>query len=664
MKNYKFLTYDIECVSKVDKTFMMCGFFNGFKYVYFVDMQKFLDYVLTPRYAGINIFAHAGGRFDIRYILTEAPYLRDNFILSFISISSSIVLTLQSKVNKKLRWIFADSYLLFFSSLKKIGDEMNLDVKKGDHDHNKKFVITNENIEYNRIDCVTLYQAIEKFSKLLGILKPRLTLASTALYVYRKKFFDFSKLKVVRSNIETFVRKAYFGGRVEIFKPDMKSGYCYDFNSLYPSVMIEDMPSSTYIYVKKRNKSKIGFYQAKIFVPDMQIPCMPFKSNKLIFPTGTWTGYFSGVELDLLEEVGGTYFISKGIEFIAKEKYFLEYVKYFYEMKKNNKKSNPAMYYVSKLMLNSLYGKFAQRREVQKIFLLDSSDKKIKEMSGIYDFYSDLYFKDSISKSKKIKPYISAHITSLARVKLFRLMQEVGFNHVYYCDTDSIYTDVKINNNINNDLGGLKLEHICKDYHFVLPKFYWGKNVSDEDVEKRYLKMKGYDRETVQKLDDNFIVEISKGNKSVTSIKLAGIKECIRNNANLIGEGFFKDRIEIKSVITEYDKRILVGDNDSVPLKIENNIIVNLPVRPKKKVELFTKTEKYKFGLTDDIIDSIIPEFVNSSDLENIYNINPTWSKVEIENEISVRRLPITIKKLSREYKRNLVLQNVEMEEA
>lgn len=662
MKLYKFLTYDIECKNKIDKTFMICGFYNGFKYKYFLTMQDFLDYILTPRYAGINIFAHAGGRFDIRYILSEMDYLRENFFLSFISISSSIVLTLQSKINKKLKWTFADSFLLFFASLKKIGSEMALNVRKADHDHDKNFLINPENIEYNKIDCVTLYEAIEKFSSLLKISKPRLTLAATALHVYRKKFFDFSILKTTRVNIEKFVRSAYFGGRVEIFKPDMNSGYCYDFNSLYPSCMLESMPAGAYVYVKKRDENKIGFYKAKIFVSDMQIPCMPYRAGKLIFPTGSWTGVFSGVELDLLKKTGGSYYIKKGIEFEKKENYFADYVNYFYEMKKKNKKSNPALYYVSKLMLNSLYGKFAQRREVQKIFLLDKDDKKIKKMTGIYDFYSDLYFQDSITKTKNIKPYISAHITALARVKLWNLMNDVGFEHIYYCDTDSIYTDIKYEKNINDDLGGLKLEHTCKNYHFILPKFYWGKNIDDFENETRYLKMKGYDRNIVQNLDDEFIVELSKGQKSITNVKLAGIKECIRSNSNLIGDGFFKDRIEIKSVISEYDKRIFVENNNSIPLKIENNAVTNLPAQKKKKIELFTPAEKYKYDITDDLIASILPVFVDKYELENLYNIDPAWSKIEVESEIKERHLNITIKKLSREYKRNLILQNIRID--
>lgn len=660
MNKQKFTVYDIECTSINDKTFVLCGFYDGIKYYSFLSMKAFLDFVLIPRYAAVTFFAHAGGRFDVRYILSEIPYLRKNFYLSFIDISSAIILTLQSKKNKKLKWVFGDSYLLFFSSLKKIGSEMDLEVKKSEHNHNEIFKITNKNIAYNRDDCLTLYLAIKKFLVLLDITKPRLTLAATSLYIFKKKFFNFSVLKVLRTDTEKFVRNSYAGGRVEIFKPYMKNGYCYDFNSLYPSVMIEEMPAGTYVWTKKRNKKKIGFYQVEIFLPYMKIPCTPFKSSKLIFPYGTWEAVLSGIELDLLEKNGGSYIIKNGIEFTKKKKYFKAYVEHFFEIKAKNKIKNPALYYISKLMLNSLYGKFGQRRDTQKIFLLDDEDKKIKKMTGIYNTEMNLYFQDTLTNSKHIKPYISAYITSLARVKLFKLMQDIGYDHVYYCDTDSVYIDKKIDDNVNSDLGGLELEHECNDYHFVLPKFYWGRNLKNDGRRERYVKMKGYDKEIVNNLDDSFIIELSKGRRSITHIKIAGIKECINQNANLIGKGFFKEKIEVKSVVSVYDKRILTDDNSSEPLHIENNTIINLPVQVKKPNYLFSPSEKIKYGISDDIIESSLPKLVSTYELENEYGFDPLWNDEEKRNEIKERKLNIVIKKLSKKEKRYLVLKNYE----
>ena len=572
----KIATYDVETISSDDMHLAMLGFFDGIDYFYFTDVKTFLKKVLTRKYRNYYFFAHAGGRFDIRFILEE---LKNNekdykeFEIDIITISSSFILTFKKDKHK---WIFADSYLLFHTSLKKLGDAFDLKYKKLEHDFNENFILNEKNIEYNKIDCLSLYEALNKFFDLLNMKKIKMTIASAALYVYKTKHVNFSNYcPVLNHKAEELVRRSYVGGRCEIFKPVLEKGYCYDFNSLYPSVMLfEPAPAGFYHNVQKRNKNKIGFYDADVYVPNLLIPPLPLRfKNKLLFPTGNFSGAFSGIELDLLERMAGKYIIKNGIEFTKKVYLFKGYVNKFYKLKNEMKESNPAMSYISKLMLNSLYGKFGQRRENVSLYLNPESDK---EMDFLYDEELNIFAKKTISTSKHILPYISAHITALARIKLYEVFLRIGFENVYYCDTDSIYTTEKLET--SDEIGALKLEYNCYNFTFKLPKTYCGFK-TDEHI--FISKAKGF--------DTDFDFQKQK-------IKLAGIKECIKNNnQNIIKSDFqfLKFKYYNKENKAVYDKRILDG-NSSLPLNFENDIIPQMNFFDRPDISDIEKNEYYR----------------------------------------------------------------------
>lgn len=49
----------------------------------------------------------------------------------------------------------------------------------------------------------------------------------------------------------------------------------------------------------------------------------------------------------------------------------------------------------------------------------------------------------------------------LARLKLYQKMNEIGFDKVYYCDSDSIAADMEINDSLfSKELGEWSLEFI------------------------------------------------------------------------------------------------------------------------------------------------------------------------------------------------------------
>src|SRR4029077_4008077 len=95
------------------------------------------------------------------------------------------------------------------------------------------------------------------------------TIASQAFKVLRT--FLKEDLWSLSPELDFELRKSYYGGRVEIFRPlykDKKPLYCYDVNSLYPSVMKGNTyPNGFSFETHKFYDNGTGFYQCKVKVP-------------------------------------------------------------------------------------------------------------------------------------------------------------------------------------------------------------------------------------------------------------------------------------------------------------------------------------------------------------------------------------------------------------
>lgn len=130
----------------------------------------------------------------------------------------------------------------------------------------------------------------------------------------------------------------------------------------------------------------------------------------------------------------------------------------FYEIKENSKKGT-ALYITSKNLMNSGYGKYAQRPTyAENVFIKDEDGAKMANYESLYQSKSPLEgttiyvvsrarkFLDnySIYKIQSKNFYsanniiVGAYITMKARVNLFSAMSVIGVENVIYTDTDSI----------------------------------------------------------------------------------------------------------------------------------------------------------------------------------------------------------------------------------
>lgn len=368
--------------------------------------------------------------------------------------------------------------------------------------------------EYLKNDCMALYEIVKTLWELSGLpLEEFLkcpTTASLAMKVYQTNYpDDYEKAISTKYRgkwgefLEKFVREAYYGGRTEVFTPELHGGHHYDVNSLYPYVMkVNKIPIGYPKHYRDGQAAMVfeawqmfrqggGFLEADIYIPeDLFIPPIPRKDQegkqifkKLIFPVGNVHGVWTFEEIQLALEMGGE--IKKyyqAVYFERAEYIFRDFVLYFEKIKKN---SDGAKKQFAKLMQNSLYGKFGMHR-IRETMLPKEMAEKCEEKGYVYSYKShpliegeEFIVAQIPSHAEYIQPHIAAYVTSLARIVLYRgLIAQYKKGAVNYCDTDSIACEAEMDEDMIDDkeYGKWKKESDILEGLFIQPKVYYEKH--------------------------------------------------------------------------------------------------------------------------------------------------------------------------------------------
>jgi DNA polymerase elongation subunit (family B) len=545
-------TWDIESENWI--RFRLLGFYDGEIYKKFFSVSSFLDFIDRPAYKGFHFFSHNGGRFDNLFLLQEM--FSRNYELRFTERQGSLLLIFVS--GKYSNWIFADSYALLPLSLEKLTKAFDVKHKK------KKFKFA-ENLkvnphdsilqEYLENDCIGLYESLEKFYEQDFIYSEKFTIASQALDTFKNKFCNF-ELKRVHLGFESMLRnKFYSGGRTEVYKGYGKNITVYDVNSLYPSVMLNDMPCGKCHHTNVFNPNKIGFYRVILKnVPDFYISPLLYKADvKNIqhnyYCNGDGEYYLDSATLSFLKDNYGVKIkVLYGMVFDKKKPLFNRYVEYFYNIKATQK--GKPEYLISKLFLNSLYGKFGQSRWKESIETYTGRQTNFRP----YDDNYGLILVERESKSEFIMPYIASYITSLARLEHFKLLN-IAPDDCYYCDTDSLFTTSnKYEKLVNKKIGSLSNEGKYKEAVFVLPKTYALRNNKEEVI-----AFKGFDADEFsfsdlyRHLTENLILKFTKK-------RILSFRECsTRINGIVEHRGKFLKLVQTEKIVrSSYDRRVKI----------------------------------------------------------------------------------------------------------
>lgn len=403
---------------------------------------------------------------------------------------------------KKIKKVtFIDSLKIINQTVESMPKTFKIPEQKLEIDYNypreKGHVLTPEEIAYVKNDVVIVAKALSYLFQ-MGLSK--MTAGSNALSEY-KNVIKINKFKNLYTKLNYLVdkdlRRAYRGGFTylnDIYKnKTVGEGEVLDVNSLYPSVMYKEiLPfGEPILYTGKYEEDKVyplyiqrltcSFHIKEGKIPTIQIKHSRFIDNEYLTDSGEEPVALTltSIDLKLFFEQYDVWDVrwESGWKFKGMRGLFTEYIDKWIKVKNDATISgNKGMRQVAKIMLNSLYGKFATSQDVQgKIPYLENDI--VRYRLG--------------EKEQKDGVYLpmGAFITAYARDKTIRTSQAIkdysiekyGVDMYCYSDTDSIHTILPIEELKQFcEIDDVKLGAWKHESHFTRAKFIRQKTYLEE----------------------------------------------------------------------------------------------------------------------------------------------------------------------------------------
>jgi len=505
------------------------------------------------------------------------------------------------EIKRKIRLISSTNY--YQASLKQLGKTFGLPKLEFAYhvDPRTDPALMEEAITYCERDVEILETAIEHFFSFVKrekLGKLSYTAAGQSLQAFRARFMQHEIYIHDDAKALAVERRAYAGGRNEVFLAGRtidRPIFYVDINSMYPHVMHDNFfPTRLIHFWKTADLSVVEqmIKNGRLVCCDCRVrtdkPVFHKKMKKLIFPIKQFTTTLStpeilfGIQRGYIEEVWNVC-IYEG------EKIFSNYVDHFYKARLEARTNgDDVLAYFYKIFMNSLYGKFGQKNIVMErvgdaadpyeigiqVAIEDGQLKYYKIFGG--GIFVEKHDEDDLEAYNSF-PAIAAHVTAYARMLLLYYIEIAGWEHVYYCDTDSLFVDADGYQSLfaenaldNKKLGKLKLEEIidggitfygCKDYEYYKSKFVGNDPVTGES---------NYKRERVWKIKG-----VSKGARPLGAdadgklqfaiTQWGGFTERLKQKDFL----HYYNTIRIKKLRREYDKGIVSESGRVIPFEIE-----------------------------------------------------------------------------------------------
>jgi hypothetical protein len=366
------------------------------------------------------------------------------------------------------------------------------------------------NVEFETVDNKTLMKYCRRDVEIIkaamflwfGFIKEHnlgkfsFTRASQAFAAFRHRFMS-AKIYIHKEEkgleLERF---AYMGGRVECFRMGKLPTSEYlsiDINSMYSFVMRNFLMPTRLTDIKENVSAEFLTRAMSRFcvigecLIDTRLPIYAVRSGKkTIFPVGRFKAYLCSKGIQ--ESISRGHFVRCiRASFYHSEMLFQDYVDYFYSLRLKYKKEGSAIFeHMVKILLNALYGKFAQweiETKEREDFTRDGYsreewiDLKTGERGVEYKLFNKVITQLGRRPGKSSLVAVAAHVTEYARIYLFHLMEKVGLKDVLYVDTDSIKLEAGKEIGVedlldDNLLGYLKVDSRFKTFEIRGAKNY------------------------------------------------------------------------------------------------------------------------------------------------------------------------------------------------
>ena len=455
--------------------FSVCNIEDYNKFCWGSSIDDFFDWIME--YDGnLKLFYH-NLKFDAQFLLSylfshsfewidsskEKP--RDNTFTTLIGDMGefySIKVYFKVKGHHTHKVEFYDSLKIFPNfSVERVAEGFGLPIRKLKIDYRKErpigYQLTQDEIDYIRNDVEIMARALNHMF-VQGHTK--MTIASDAMSDFKHRIVGFrKKFPKLSPEQDAGIRKAYRGGFTWVNekwqgKP-FGRGLVLDVNSLYPSTLKLPMPYGKAVFYEGEYKQDdlyplyVQCFRCSFKIKPDKIPMIQLKhntnfmNNEYVKSTNgeivTLTLTKPDFELfkDQYDFTNVTYVC--GWKFKSAVGYFDDYIDYWTDQKiKAGKEGNAPQRQIAKLMLNSLYGRFAiSGKSRQKAPYLASD--------GVVRYY---YLPEEERETCYIP--VGCFVTSYGRNITVRSAQAIrdytekkyGIDKMAYCDTDSCHADL------------------------------------------------------------------------------------------------------------------------------------------------------------------------------------------------------------------------------
>lgn len=334
-------------------------------------------------------------------------------------------------------------------------------------------------IEYFRYDIAILGAVIRMYRKEFPYPKTgKLTIAGHAEYELQKLIKKEDKIlhedrEAMLFNPsftdaqDNYIRSAYFGGFVyaeqKLLNTELSNGLVFDVNSLYPSVMkyrnypdyrtLRPMTRHEFTNLDLSDLNTFGIVTIHITALNLKpngVPCIPKKAGfgmpheitslRDVDDDGDGSAFVLTISTIDLYHIVLNYNIKYiFLEGIIAETYYKtplkSYVEKFEKMKEDATKSGDKVRrQTAKLLLNSVYGKFAQNLIVD--------EAQLDEFNGVATMQKVPRPASEIEKAPRHNILIAVFITAFARDTLLKCIENINSSPLaefWYCDTDSVH---------------------------------------------------------------------------------------------------------------------------------------------------------------------------------------------------------------------------------
>jgi hypothetical protein len=490
------------------------------------DFMTWVEHIKADLYFHNERF---DGEFILHYLLThgyeysEKP--RKNTFKTSISKMGqwySLDICYGYKGKRKLHTIIYDSLKKLPFKVSKIAKDFNLPILKGDIDYKQYrepyYTITPQEFTYIKHDIEIIAKALKiQFEQGLTAITNGKDSLDGFKNILGKKYFD-KFFPVFSLELNENIRYAYKGGftwlNEKYARKMVYHGEVFDVNSLYPAVMYDKpLPFGVPIYFEGEyqkdeeyplyiQRINIDFELKEKHIPTIQIKHGGiFKQNEYLKSSNgdCVEIYVSNVDLEIIKEHYDIYEIVyyEGWKFKSVTGLFNQFIDKWTYIKMN---SEGAVKLLAKLMLNSLYGKFATNPDITGKIPYLKADGSVG-----YKVPKDEDGNEIKSYRDPVYTPMGVFITSWARHTTITTAQKC-YDRIIYCDTDSIHLEgFGIPDVIKETVDPKKLGYWKHEGSFIRGKYLRQKTYMEEMIVKPYLY---FDKARGRVIERNTKVEV------------------------------------------------------------------------------------------------------------------------------------------------------------